>query len=57
MVILRRYIKTGNYKKIRVYDDSDRNLAAILKLKDIHPEIEIETWLVNHDGYVTKYNK
>jgi hypothetical protein len=56
MVVLRRYIKTGNYKKIRVYDDSERNLATILKLKDIHPEIEIEAWLVNNDGYVTKFS-
>jgi hypothetical protein len=56
MVVLRRYIKTGNYNRIRVYDDSERNLAAILKLKDIHPEIEVEAWLVNHDGYVTKFN-
>lgn len=56
MTILRRYIKTGNYKKIRVYDDSDKNLRGILKLKDLHPEIEIEAWLVNHEGYVTRFN-
>ena len=55
MVILRRYIKTGNYSKIRVYDDSEKNLRAILKLKEMHPEVEVEAWLVNHEGYVTRF--
>ena len=55
IVVLRRYIKTGKYNKIRVYDDSERNLRTILKLKNIHPEIEIEAWLVDHQGYVTRF--
>lgn len=55
VTVLRRYIKTGSYKKIRVYDDSDKNLRAILKLQNIHPEVEIEAWLVDSQGYVTRY--
>lgn len=55
LVILRRYIKSGLYKKIRVYDDADKNLKAILSLKNLHPEIEFEAWLVHEDGSVTRY--
>ena len=57
LVILRRYIKTGFYNKIRVYDDSKSNLAAILSLKELHSDIDIECWLVHEDGSVTKYTK
>ena len=57
LVILRRYIKTGFYNKIRVYDDAKSNLSAILSLKELHPEIDFETWLVHEDGSVTKFTK
>lgn len=55
IVILRRYIKSGYYNKIRVYDDSTKNLEAILSLKNLHPEIEIEAWYVKEDGSVNRF--
>ena len=57
LVILRRYIKTGFYNKIRVYDDAKSNLSAILSLKELHPDVNFECWLVHEDGSVTKYTK
>lgn len=55
LVILRRYIKSGYYNKIRVYDDSAKNLEAILSLKNLHPEVEFEAWMVNEDGSVNRF--
>lgn len=55
MVILRKFINSGKYNKIRVWDDSVKNLAAISKLNVLHPEVKIETWRVLHDGSVEKY--
>jgi hypothetical protein len=55
LVILRRYIKSGLYNKIRVYDDSTKNLEAILSLKNLHPEIDFEAWYVKEDGSVNRF--
>lgn len=55
LVVLRKYINTGLYNKICVYDDSERNLSAILKLTKLHPEINIEAYMVNHDGSIRQY--
>jgi hypothetical protein len=55
LVILRKYINKEGFSKIRVYDDSRTNLAAILTLSKLYPNVEFETWLVNHNGRVTRY--
>jgi hypothetical protein len=55
MFILRKFIKSGKYRKIRVWDDSPKNLTAIDKLSSLHPEVKIETWRVLHDGSVEKH--
>ena len=55
MVILRRYINTGKYHKVRVWDDSTKNLNGITKLVQYHPNIKIETYLVHHDGSTTRH--
>ena len=55
MFILRKFINSGKYTKIRVWDDSPKNLTAIDKLTKMHPEIKIETWRVLHDGSVEKH--
>jgi hypothetical protein len=55
MVVLRKYINSGKYNKIRIYDDSKTNLDSIVKLGGIHPNVKIEPWLVNHDGTIKKH--
>jgi len=53
--ILRRYIKTGNYDKIVMWDDSKSNLDILFKLAKLHPEIKPEAYLVD-DGKISRYS-
>jgi hypothetical protein len=55
-VVIRKYINSGKYKRIRMWDDHAGNLDTLLKLGKIHPEIEIEAYLVNPEtGESTRY--
>lgn len=54
-VILRKYINTGNYDRIRMWDDSESNLKMLMKLGKLHPEIEMIGYLVDDDGSVKRY--
>ena len=57
-VVIRKYINSGKYKKIRMWDDHAGNLDTLLKLGKLHPEIEIEGYLVNPEtGESTRYTK
>ena len=56
-VILRQYIKTGNYNKIVMYDDDSRNLDILIKLASLHPEITIICFLVRDDNIELYYKK
>jgi hypothetical protein len=55
LAVIRKYINTGNYNKIRVWDDSERNLQTIVKLVHFHPDIEVEAWLVKQDGTTERH--
>lgn len=56
-VILTKYIKTGKYNKIRMWDDHEGNLDILLKLGERHPEIEVEAYLVDEIGNTTRYKR
>jgi hypothetical protein len=57
-VVIRKYINSGRFKKIRMWDDHAGNLDTLLKLGKIHPEIEIEAYLVNPEtGESSRYTK
>jgi hypothetical protein len=47
--IMRDLIKNNKYKKVHLYDDSEHNLGAFLKLKKDHPEVEFNAHHVKHD--------
>jgi len=55
MCVIRKYIATGKFNHIRVWDDSVKNLKGILKLMHLHPEIKIEAYIVYHDGSIERY--
>lgn len=55
LVVLRKYVKSGKYSRIRVFDDSEKNLKTILKLTKLHPEIIVDAYLVHSDGTFEKY--
>lgn len=51
-VIIRNYLKIGNYKKVRLFDDSMSNLRTFLKLKTEFPDVKFEAYFANSDGSV-----
>jgi hypothetical protein len=54
-VILKRYMKSGKWDRVRMWDDHEDNLRMLYKLGEQFPEIEVIGYLVK-DGRVTKYN-
>lgn len=53
-VILRRYLKTGNWDRVRMWDDHPANLDMMYKVASMYPDVEAVGYLVT-DGKVTKY--
>lgn len=53
-VILRRYLKTGNWDRVRMWDDHPANLDIMYKVASMYPDVEAVGYLVT-DGKVTKY--
>ena len=52
VIIIRNYINTKRFKRVRLFDDSMANLKAFLKLKTEFPMVKFEAFFANHDGTV-----
>jgi hypothetical protein len=50
VVWVKRYLDTGKYGRVRLYDDSMANLRAFNGLIDQYPEVEFKAYFVNPDG-------
>lgn len=55
-VILKRYMKSGRFDRVRMWDDHEKNLDILYKLGKQFPKIEVIGYLVK-DGKVTKYGR
>lgn len=55
-VVLKRYLKTGKYDRVRMWDDHERNLDMLYKVASMYPNVEAIGYLVK-DGKVTRYNQ
>lgn len=54
--IIRKYINSGLYNRIRMWDDHPGNLAMLLKVGKMHPDISMEAYLVDAEkGTSTRY--
>jgi hypothetical protein len=53
-VIIRNYAATGQFSRVKLFDDSMENLVVFLKLRQEFPEIIFEAYFVEHDGSVKK---
>lgn len=53
--IFHKYLRKGEYARIRFFDDHEKNLHAFLSLKKQYPEVSFEAYLVKHDGSTKKY--
>jgi hypothetical protein len=55
-VFVRRYLDTGRYYRVSMYDDSMANLRVFSKLKQEYPDIKFFPYFVNHNGSVKLLN-
>ena len=53
-IIVNDYLKKGNFKRVRLFDDHVGNLKSFMKLKDKFPEVDFLPFLVTGDK-VKKY--
>tara|TARA_B110001454_G_scaffold109956_1_gene103259 strand:+ start:758 stop:1132 length:375 start_codon:yes stop_codon:yes gene_type:complete len=51
-VVFRKYLETGVYKRIRLFDDAVDNLYALLMLRDEFPDVAFEAYRVMKDGSI-----
>jgi|TARA_B110000116_G_scaffold260038_1_gene262749 hypothetical protein len=51
-VVFRKYLETGVYKRIRLFDDAIDNLYALLMLRDEFPDVAFEAYRVMKDGSI-----
>jgi hypothetical protein len=53
-VIIKKYLATGKWDRIRMWDDHEKNLDMLYKVAAMYPEVEAIGYLVK-DGKVSKY--
>ena len=51
-VVFRKYLDTGLYKRIRLFDDAIENLKALTSLKKEYPDVTFEAYRVKKDGSI-----
>ena len=51
--VLKKYLDSGKYARVRMFDDAIANLRALLSLKDDYPDITFEAWLVSSQGSIS----
>lgn len=52
VIIIRNYLRTGQFGRVRLFDDSMTNLKEFLKLQNEFPKIKFEAFFANPDGTV-----
>jgi len=53
-IIFRKYLKTDEYARVRLFDDHKENLDALLDLKREFPNVEMFAYLANKNGSVKR---
>ncbi len=54
-VLIQKYLNSGEYSRIRFFDDAVSNLEAFNSLKPSYPDVKFEGYLVSHDGTTKLY--
>lgn len=55
--IISNQIKSGNFKRATLYDDSKENLKHFLALKKHHPDVKFKAYHVRPDGSTTRHHE
>ena len=53
-IIFRKYLKTDEYARVRLFDDHKENLDALLDLQREFPNIEMFAYLANKNGSIKR---
>ena len=53
-IIFKKYLKTDEYARVRLFDDHKENLDALLDLKREFPNIEMFAYLANQNGSIKR---
>lgn len=56
-IIFKKYLDTGKYARIRLFDDAMSNLKIFLSLKQSYPEVSFEAFLAKSNGSVQRIRK
>lgn len=56
-VFFKQYLDTGEYSRVRFFDDAESNLKAFNSLKSLYPDVKFEAYLVDHDGSTKLYKQ
>ena len=52
--IFRKFLDTGDYKRIRLFDDDVSNLKALLNLQSDYNDVDFEAWKADDNGRIKK---
>ena len=52
--IFRKFLDTGDYKRIRLFDDDASNLKALLNLQSDYSDVDFEAWKADDKGRIKK---
>lgn len=55
-IVIRRYLDSGKYDTLKFFDDSVKNLTAIVELIPLYPNVKFKTYLCKNTG-ATAYSK
>lgn len=55
--IISNQIKSGNFKRATLYDDSKENLKHFLALKKDHPDVKFKAYHVRPDGSTARHHE
>jgi len=53
-VVFKKYLDTGKYSRVRLFDDHKENLTALLDLKRKYPQVEMFAYLEDKNGGVKR---
>ena len=53
--VFHKYLRSGQYKRIRLFDDSKANLNSFKALAKSYPDVTFEAWFVNKNGTTKKF--
>jgi hypothetical protein len=56
-IIIRKYLKTGRFNHVQMFDDHPANLVSFLELQREFPGITFEAFAVNQAGSISRFNK